>query len=213
MATKTDMIEALLERHGQTFCAETGFTVKDTPSPLFRLLCLSLLMSARIRADIAVEAGRALADQGWTTPHKMLASTWSQRAKTLNQAGYARYDERTSTMLGDTTELLVERWNGDLRELRDEAWHDPDVERELLKEFKGIGDVGADIFCREAQAVWPELRPFADRRALSAAERLHLGGDAKALARAAGTDDLSRVVAALVRVDLADDYDQVRQAA
>jgi hypothetical protein len=40
------------------------------------------------------------------------------------------------------------------------------------EEFKGIGDAGADIFCREVQIVWDELYPFADRKALATASKL-----------------------------------------
>lgn len=213
VANQRAVLQALLDRHGKSFAKQAGFTVKTTPSPLFRLLCLSLLLSARIGSDIAVDAARALAKSGWTTPDKLLQSTWSQRAKVLNRSGYARYDERTSTMLGETAELVADRWHGDLRRLREEADRDPDAERRLLKKSKGIGEVGADIFCREAQTVWGELRPFADRRALRAAKKLGLPDDGRGLARLADSDDLSVVVAALVRVDLAGDHDKVRRAA
>lgn len=39
----------------------------------------------------------------------------------LGRAHYKRYDERTSTMLGQAAELPDHRWGGDLRKLRDEA--------------------------------------------------------------------------------------------
>ena len=133
--------------------------------------------------------------------------------RTLNEAGYARFDERTATMLGDTCEILLDRYRGDLRRLREEAEREPKRERSLLKELKGIGDVGVDIFFREAQAAWDELRPFADRRALDAAKRLELGRDAEALADLVSERELPRLVAALVRTELADDYDGVRAAA
>lgn len=213
MASKRAILEVVLDQYGGTYTRQAGFTLKDTPSALFRLLCLSLLLSARISADIAVDAARALAKEGWTSADKLLDSTWSQRAATLNEAGYARYDERTSTMLGETAELVAERWKGDLRNLRDEAERDPGAERKLLKRCKGIGDVGADIFQREAQAVWEELRPFADKRALQAAKKLDLADDPRGLARIAKTDDLSGVVSALVRLELSGDHDEVRRAA
>ena len=208
------VLEALLERHGRTYCEELGIDIeKGTPSPLFRWLCASLLFSARIGADIATRAARTLADAGGTTPEKMADATWKQRADALNDAGYTRYQERTSTMLGETSELLLERYGGDLRKLCEEADRDPKHERALLKEVKGVGDVGVDIFFREVQATWDELRPFADRRALDAAKRLNLGKDAEALAGRVGERDLPRLVAALVRTDLDDDYDEVREAA
>jgi hypothetical protein len=214
MTEPEDTASALLERHGQTFAGELGIDVaKDTPSALFRLLCASTLMSARIGSQIAVEAARNLAKRGWRSPHKLAESTWEQRVKALNEAGYTRYQERTATMLGDLTDHLLERYGGDLRKLRDEAERDPKAERRLLKEFKGLGDVGVDIFFREAQVAWHELYPFADRRALDAAGRLKLPKDPEKLAELTGEKDYPRLVAALVRVALDDDYDAVRETA
>jgi hypothetical protein len=146
------VIDALLERHGQTYAEELGIDVaKGTPSVLFRLLVASILFSARIGAGQAVKAARALADEGWTTAEKLAATSWQQRVWVLNRHGYARYDERTAAMLGDACELLLDRYRGDLRRLRAEAGQDPRQERRLLKQVKGLGDVGVDIFFREAQ--------------------------------------------------------------
>jgi len=212
MAASRDTAAALLERHGRTFADELGIDVaKGTPSPLYRLLCASMLMSARIGSPIAVEAARNLVKRGWRTPQKLADSSWEQRVNALNEAGYARYQERTATMLGDLTEHLLERWRGDLRRLREAAERDPKTERRLLKEFKGLGDVGVDIFFREVQVAWDELRPFADRRALDAAGRLGLSKDASKLAELVGDEDYPRLVAALVRVELEDDYEAVRR--
>jgi endonuclease III len=172
----------------------------NKPAPLFKLLVLSLLLSARISADIATAAMRALLDAGWTTPAHMADSTWEQRTRVLNRSGYARYDESTSRMLGETTELLLDRWRGDLRRLREEAGRDPEQERALLREFKGIGDVGVDIFFREVQPAWTELVPFVDERARRAGRDLDLPDDPADLRGLVDSDDeLARLVAALVR--------------
>jgi hypothetical protein len=109
--------------------------------------------------------------------------------------------------------MLLEKYGGDLRRLRAAAERDPGRERALLKECKGIGEVGADIFCREAQVAWDELFPFADRRALEAAERLGLEADAAKLAKRVSRKDYPRLLAALVRTALAKDYDEVLRAA
>jgi hypothetical protein len=159
-----------------------------------------------------MQATRALADHGWTSAQKMAAATWGQRTRILNQAGYARYDESTSRMLGDTAEMLLDRYRADLRRLRDAAGRDPGQERALLKECKGIGDVGADIFCREGQVAWDELFPFADRHALEAARRLGLEDDADRLARRVPNKDYPRLLEALVRTSLARDFDEVLRA-
>jgi endonuclease III len=195
--TQRDIARALLDRYGRTFAEELGIDVaKNTPSPLFRLLCAAALMSARISSSIAVEAARNLAKRGWRTPQKLADSTWQQRVQALNAAGYTRYQERTATMLGELAEHLLERWGGDLRRLREEAGRYPKAERKLLEEFKGVGEVGVDIFFREVQAA-----------------RLNLPRDPAKLADLVGRSDYPRLAAALVRVELDDDYDAVRKAA
>ena len=204
----------VLDAHGQTFAGELSIPVeRNTPSALFRLLCAALLFSARIRASVAANAARAIADHGWTTPGKLAASTWEDRTRVLNGAGYARYDERTATMLGETAALLLDDYAGDLRRLREAADRDPAAERRRLKAFKGIGDVGVDIFFREVQIAWDELYPFTDRTALKAAERLGLPASARDLADLVDTDDFPRLVAGLVRVHLAKAYDDVEAIA
>jgi hypothetical protein len=141
----------------------------------------------------------------------MATATWVQRVKVLNTHGYARYDEKTSRSLADTSALLLEKYGGDLRKLREAAKRDPTRERELLRECKGIGDVGVDIFFREAQVIWDEIYPFGDQRALRAARRLGLPVDAKSLARFVPRAQYVRLIAALVRVDLAKAHAKVRR--
>ncbi|MDX1625728.1 MAG: hypothetical protein R3323_04365 [Wenzhouxiangellaceae bacterium] len=208
------LVEALLERHGRSFAAEAGIDLADnTPAPLFQMLCLSLLFSAKIGSDLAMDAMRALIDAGWTTAAKMADASWEERSSALKGAGYARFDERTSTMLGETAERVRDEYDGDLRELRNRSEREPDRQRELLKDFKGLGDVGVDIFFREVQAAWPELHPFADDKALDGARALGLPADAGELAEFVDRDRFPALVAALVRTELAGDADEVRRAA
>lgn len=210
--SKAARVDALMRAHGRTFAEDLGIELStETPSALFRWLIASLLLSARISTDIALAAARALTQQGWTTAAKMAESSWEERTATLNHAGYARYDESTSRMLGDSVAILMEKYDGDLRQLRQAAGRDPGQLRKRIKDFKGIGDVGCDIFCREVQGVWTELYPFADRRALSAAEDLDLGADARDLAPLVAKSDFPRLVAALVRVSLSGTAEDIRQ--
>lgn len=107
------VVTALLERHGRTYSEELGIRLEtNTPSPLFCWLCAALLFSARISAGLACRAAAALIEQGWTKPQKMAQTSWSERAQVLNHAGYARYDERTATMLGSTAEMLLREYKG-----------------------------------------------------------------------------------------------------
>jgi endonuclease III len=212
--SRKELARAVVARFGRTFAEELGIRIERAgPAALFQLLVFALLASARIRHRAAADAAHALHEKGWTTPHRLAASTWRQRTDTLNRAGYARYDESTSRMLGRTAALLLEEYAGDLRRLREAAGRDPERERELLKRFQGIGDTGADIFLREIQGVWEEVFPLADRRALEAAKRLGLGDEPRALAGLVRRRDFPRLVAGLVRCALEDGFDEVREAA
>jgi hypothetical protein len=65
------------------------------------------------------------------------------RNSALNEAGYTRYQERTATMLGDLNEHLLERWK-----------EGPGRRAGAAARAQGVGDVGVDIFVREAQVAW-----------------------------------------------------------
>jgi hypothetical protein len=195
-------VRRLLDRAGTTYAEQAGIRLRDTPAPLYRLLELSVLLSTRIRADIAVEAARELADAGMGTPEKMLKASWHDRVDALGRASYKRYDESTATALGDGAQLLLDEYGGDLRRLRDRAEDDPARIRKALTAFPRLGPVGADIFCREAQDVWPSLRPALDGKVLDGAKRLGLPTDPDELARLAPGPELAPLAAALVRVAL-----------
>ncbi|KAA9152765.1 endonuclease [Amycolatopsis acidicola] len=200
MSDPTKTIHRLLEHAGPTFAEEAGIKLTDKPSPLYRLLVLSTLLSTRISSGIAVAAARELTAAKLTTPRAMLDASWQDRVDALGRAHYKRYDEQTATALGESAEMLLADYSGDLRKLREEAGHKPDEIRKRLRKFSRVGPVGADIFCREAQAVWPELRPYLDKKALDGASRLGLPTDKDELARLAGNDAL--LAAGLVRVSL-----------
>jgi hypothetical protein len=215
MSGEERVVRELVGAHGRTFAEDAGITLKDTPQPLYRLLVLALLLSARIRGSIAVDTARSLYDAGLRDPRRMAAASRQERVDALGRGGYRRYDERTATQLGDGAQLLTERWGGDLRRLREEADGDVTELRRLLQEFPGMGPAGADIFLREAQRVWPEAAPYLDRKALSGAERLGLPKDPDRLARLAKDTEPAVLAAALVRAALDKEVaeDSLRRAA
>lgn len=197
--------QALLERQGQTYTEEAGIRLADRPGPLYQLLVLATLLSTRIRAGVAVAAARELFAAGYRTPSAMEAASWQDRVDALGRGHYRRYDERTATILGTGARLCLDRWHGDLRRLHREAQGQPAQLRRLLTSFPGIGPTGADIYLREVQAVWPDLRPYADRRTLSGAERLGLPKAPQRLASLVDEAEFGRFASALVRVALGEE--------
>ncbi|WP_280273768.1 endonuclease [Nocardia wallacei] len=208
------VVRALLERAGTSYAAEAGIKPADKPAPLFQLLVLAKLLSARISAEIAIAAARELNHSGYDTPQRVADAEWQELVDALGRGHYKRYDESTATRLGENARLILDKYRGDLRRLADEADHDPKRLAELLQQFKGIGPVGADIFLREIQDVWTWVRPHFDERARKGAEQLHLPTDPEALDRLGKRGRDAELAAALVRVSLDDKLaDEVLAAA
>ena len=202
MSSAQETARAVLDRYGTTYAEAAGIRVTDEPAPLFQLLVLAELLSARISADIAVATAGELRANGWTTPQRMREASRSSVIRALGRGGYRRYDERTATQLKDAAQLVIDRYGGDLRRLAQEADGDVRAAGRLLQEVKGIGPTGASVFLREAQVVWPWVRPYLDDRARAGASRVGLPEDTAQLAALVADDELARFAAALVRISL-----------
>src|SRR6266567_6065342 len=182
MSGKPELIvKELLGRHGQLYAEDVGIRLADRPGPLCQLLVLATLLSAPIPAETAVAGARELFAAGYRSPKAMSEASWQDRVDALGRGRYRRYDERTATMLGDAADLLAGKWHGDLRKLRDESGGDVRGIASRLTEFPGIGPVGASIFLREVQDVWPTVAPYVDAKVTSGASRVRLPADRESL--------------------------------
>lgn len=187
---------------GTTYAEEAGIALRDKPMPLFQLLVLCMLASKPIDATIATQAARELFRAGLKTPKSVLAANRDTMITAFGRAHYVRYDESSATRLADIAATVRDEYGGDLRRLADKR--DVNVVKRLLKQFKGIGDTGADIFLREVQDVWSWVRPHFDQRATAAAREIGLPTDPHELG-ALAPRTTAKLAAALVRVSLDDD--------
>ena len=186
---------------GTTYAEQAGIRLADKPMPLFQLLVLCMLASKPIDATTAVRAAKELFTAGLRTPRGVLASDRRTMIAAFGRAHYVRYDESSATRLAEMAERVQDEFGGDLRGIAPRSNHDPQQAARILKQFKGIGDTGADIFLREVQDVWTWVRPYFDGRATAAAKALELPAEpAKLSAFAPRTS--ARLAAALVRASL-----------
>lgn len=208
------MIRELLDMHGRGFAGELGIRVTNNPARLFGLLVLSILAQPDIDPRKAAAAAQALFERGWTTAHELVRTEEAERAEVLETADYPGDSEEAARALGDSAEVLAERYEGDLRQLRSEVDGDRERLRDRLSQLPGMTDTGIDVFLRDAQAIWQDIAPFADPRALAAAKQLELASSADELlelVRAGGAEKLAWLVGALVLVDLEQEYDEVQR--
>ncbi|MFC3502279.1 hypothetical protein ACFOOK_15080 [Micromonospora krabiensis] len=197
---------------GRGFAEQYGFPVTNNPSSLFQVLYLSVLLARRGDFRRAVDSAQALRDQGWDSAARLARSLHETRVRVLRESGQRGDVDALASMLGDLARTVVDQYRGDLRRLRAKAHYDPSQERRLLTELPGVDGQALELFLREAQALWREVAPVADRRALTAARRLGLGRSAGDLAGLAGSGESERLawlVGALARVDLEKRYAEV----
>jgi hypothetical protein len=211
--SRKDVVDALIAEQGELYSEAMGADIaRDTPQPLFHWLLGSILLSARIAAGNAIEGARGLKAEGLHTVEGLLEADKPTRIRALNTHGYARYDTIGADYIRAAAELVKEKYGGDLRKLRDGAEDAAAIEA-ALEEVKGIGVVGASIFCREAQLVWDKLYPRLDGPALEAARDLGLPSDAGELAKLAGSRErFVRLTAALTRAALDGPAEAVKAA-
>jgi len=197
-------VRRLLKVAGTTYAAEAGIKLNDKPMPLFQLLVLCMLASKPIDAAIATRAARELFKAGLRSPKAVLASDRRTMISAFGRAHYVRYDESSATRLTEMAERVRDDYSGDLREIAKRSRHDVAAAKRMLKQFKGIGETGADIYLREVQDVWPWVRPYFDDRAIAAAKQLGLPAQPAKLGALAPRAN-ARLAAALVRASLDDD--------
>ncbi|GAA1894444.1 hypothetical protein [Asanoa iriomotensis] len=197
--TENDRVDRLLDQYGETYAHQAGIRLADRPQPLYQLLVLVKLLSTRISADVAVAGARALFKAGLTTPRAMAAADEHTLWHTLASAHYVRYAGPAIRQLADGAQLVLDRWGGDLRRMHTAAAGDRAALRASLTEFPGIGPTGADIYLREAQAVWPDVRPYLDARVTAAAKEVRLPSSPARLADLVEPDRLPELAAAVLR--------------
>lgn len=200
-------VRRLLDVAGTTYAAQARITLSDKPMPLFQLLVLCMLASKPIDAGIAMAAARELFKTGLRTPKAVQSADRQTMIKAFGRAHYVRYDESSATRLAALANRVRDDYSGDLRGLADGSRHDVAAAKRMLKQFKGIGDTGADIYLREVQDVWRWVRPYFDERATRTAKQLGLPADPERLGSLAPQEN-ARLAAALVRVSLDDDVRQ-----
>ncbi|MFK3979796.1 hypothetical protein ACI2K4_05375 [Micromonospora sp. NPDC050397] len=196
---------------GRGFADQQGFRVTNNPAALFQLLCLSVLLRRPGDPRRSARTALALRDAGGDSAARLARSSYESRAALLR--AHARRDaDELATSLGELAVQVTERYGGDLRRLRAVSRYDAARERVALTRLPAVDDEVVVLFFREVQALWAEVPPSADRRALAAARRLGLGRSADDLAALAGgreSERLAWLVGALAMVDLDNRYRQI----
>jgi len=187
MRSKT--IAELLDKLGRPYHELLGINLRSGKKEEIKWFIASSLFGARISETIAMKTYKQFEKDGLLSPERIIARGWSRLVESLDRGGYVRYDFSTADDLLALSDLLMRKYDGDLNRLHDQAKDSADLE-ERLKEFRGVGDVTANIFLRELRGVWKKADPLPGRHAILAARNLGL---VKSARPAAALDELRRV--------------------
>jgi len=163
-------VEAALSELG-SYSEELGLDL-NRPEDRFKWFLASILFAKRISAEIAKRTYRRFEEEGLTTPERILEAGWDRLVQVLDSGGYVRYDFSTASNLLKIMEDLIEKY-GDLEGLHEESSDPEDLEKRL-REFKGFGPVGVNIFLRELRGRWEKAKPKPSRMAVETAQRIGL---------------------------------------
>lgn len=184
-ASSHPKIKSLIEKYGSIPLSDTELEDPMSPKPetILALLLNAIFSSARISHELAAKTIATAIKADYHKIDTLRKSSWDERTQVLTEGGYTRYREKTATALGELVQLIDEKYNGDLNNLLPGSRTDssPSEIRTRLKEIKGLGDVGIDIFMDTAQAVWPCLAPFLDPRSAKTAGAIGIPGNAQTL--------------------------------
>lgn len=169
-----------------SYSEELGLDL-SAPEGRFKWFLASILFAKRISSEVAKKTFLRFAQEGLTTPEKILEAGWDRLLQVLDSGGYVRYDFSTASNLLNIMKELKEKY-GDLETLHGESTGPRDLERRLL-EFKGVGPTGVNIFLRELRGIWTNAKPDLSEMAVRTAQRI-------------GLEDIEHFEPALVRVNL-----------
>ena len=195
---------------GGRYSTELGIDVDAGDADIERWFLAATLFGARISATIAERAYKVLTQAGLTRIAQARHVPSADLIALLDAGGYARYDLRTATQLANLSEVICERYDGQVAMIGQQLTRYPDL-RAALDALPGWGPVTIGLFLRELRGAWPGAEPPLDERAAAAMRHIRLKADRSmlpglpALTRLAAASDLDvrDLETGLVRLALA----------
>jgi hypothetical protein len=157
----------------------------------------AILYSKPIRESSATRTFRCFDKHGLTTSRRIIEAGWDTLVSILDEGGYTRYDFSTADKLLEVFGNLQEQYGGNLNRLYEASRDGEEVEANLKKLGKGIGDITVSIFLRDMRSIWKKVEPKPTPLVIAAMKSLGIK-DLKECARQKRID-LVRLETALLR--------------
>ncbi len=147
-------------KKGILYSEELGiYLKKNTDEEIFKWFLASILFGARITETIAKNTYKTFEKYDLLNPEKILKAGWDFLVyPIMREGGYVRYDGKTSDQILRDCETLINRYDGSLKKLHEDARNSKDLEDRLMN-FYGVGPVTTNIFLRELRPFWAKADP------------------------------------------------------
>jgi hypothetical protein len=170
---KKEKLEELIESFGRKYSEILSIDLSHAKEEeIFKWFLASILFGAPITENSVIKTFACFRKYNVLTPNKILRTGWDGLVKILDEGSYTRYDFKTADKLLEVMRNLMEKYDGSLTILYNEASDGQDLEKRLKELGKGIGDVTVSIFLRELRDVWQKADPEPTSLVVMAAEKL-----------------------------------------
>ncbi len=170
---KGESLKTFVENFGHKYSEILGINLSDgKDEEIFKWFLASILFGAPITETSVIKTYECFQKHDVLTPKRILETGWDGLVRILDEGSYTRYDFKTADKLLEVMRSLIEKHNGSLNIIHDEASDANELEKRLKDLGKGIGDVTVSIFLRELRGIWKKAKPNPTSLVVSAAKNL-----------------------------------------
>jgi hypothetical protein len=119
----------------------------------------AILYGKPIRESSATRTFQCFDKHGVTTARRIIDAGWDRLVSILDEGGYTRYDFSTADKLLEVFGNLQQQYGGNLNRLYEASRDGEEVEANLKRLGKGIGDITVSIFLRDMTSIWRNVKP------------------------------------------------------
>ena len=191
-------LKDFVARYGRPYSSILSINIKSRSNEdAVKWFLASILYSKPIRESSATRTYECFEKHGITTASRVVDAGWDRLVSVLDEGGYTRYDFSTADKLLEVFGNLGKWYGGDLTRLYDKSRDPAELEANLKRLGKGIGDTTVSIFLRDMRYVWRRAEPRPTPLVTMAIKKLRIG-DLKKYARKRRID-VVRLETALLR--------------
>jgi len=184
--------------YGEPYSTMLGINLKSKSNEeIVKWFLAAILYSKPIRESSATRTYQHFERHRITTARRIVTAGWDRLVSILDEGGYTRYDFSTADRLLKVFDNLEKLYEGDLNRLYEASRDAAELEANLRRLGKGIGDTTVSIFLRDMKHIWPKAEPKPTPLVAVALKRLGIT-DLKQYARKRRIDPV-RLETALVR--------------